>query len=55
MEKNKEIRSVAAFVEAKDASKLKDREALKSGEKSREQLRRENGYFAFKNAIIHYV
>ena len=55
MKRHGKIQNLSDFVRAKEASKKRDREALESGEKSREQLRRENGYFAFKNAVIHYV
>ncbi len=37
----------------KQRSRDNDDRALATGEKTREQLRRENGYFAFPNVRIH--
>lgn len=39
--------------EEKQRSRDADAEALRTGSKTREQLQRENGAFAFPNAIIH--
>jgi len=36
----------------KQRSREEDARALASGEKSREQLRRENGHFAFRNVRV---
>jgi len=37
---------------AKQAAREADERALESGEKSRDDLRRENGYFAFPRARL---
>jgi hypothetical protein len=42
-----------ARARAKRLSREADERALASGEKSREQLRRENGFFAFPKVKIH--
>ncbi|MBK8259460.1 MAG: hypothetical protein IPK82_43240 [Polyangiaceae bacterium] len=39
-------------VEEKQAARRRDEEALASGEKSREELRRENGWFVFPDAKV---
>lgn len=44
--------SMADLARAKEESREADARALESGEKSRDDLRRENGYFAFPGARL---
>ena len=46
--------SMAELLRAKQGSREADERALASGEKSREELRRENGLFVFPRAKINY-